>query len=278
MPERKIRTQFPRSAELPSQSSKYWAKEKDRYLRQLLISDIEEETGRELAVYFARLDQPILETDSDDLSEIFEGINSNSVDLLIHTPGGLVDAVEKMVTVLRKRAQSYRVIVPSWAKSGGTVLAISSEKILLGVNSELGPIDPQMGLPEFGPVPAEFIADDEEQPNLLRKIARTNVDRARSLAEKYLSDGMLHGTSTEDIENVVSKISSATSYGSHGAVIDYSEALSLGLSVEWLEPDSSLWKRIWLLYCLYDYDIKRMNVGKIFEGAMYSIARQPVTY
>ena len=43
MRERKTRKQFPRSGELPTQSSKYWAKEKDRYLRQLLISDIEDE-------------------------------------------------------------------------------------------------------------------------------------------------------------------------------------------------------------------------------------------
>jgi ClpP class serine protease len=278
MRERKVRSQFPRNGELPSQSSKYWAKEKDRYLRQLLISDIEQETGRELVVYFARLDQPIIETDSDDVSEIFEGVESKDIDLLIHTPGGLVDAVEKFVTVLRNRTNDYRVIVPSWAKSGGTVIALSSSKILLGINSELGPIDPQMGTPDFGPVPAEFISEDETQPHILRKMAETNVKRAQALAEKYLRDGMLKRKKVAEVRRVVKKISSAQSYGSHGAVIDHTEAESLGLSVEYLDPSSSLWRRIWLLYCLYDYDVRQRNLGKFFEGALYSIMRKPLSF
>lgn len=278
MRERKVRNQFPRNGNLPSQSSKYWAKEKDRYLRQLLISDIEEETGRELVVYFARLDQPIIGTDSDDLSEIFEGVASRDVDLLIHTPGGIVDAVEKIVTVLRQRTDSYRVIVPSCAKSGGTVIALSASKIVLGINSELGPIDPQLSLPDFGLVPAEFIRDDDTQPKLLRKIAETSVKRANMLAEKYLKDGMLKTKTKAEIKSVVKKISSAISYGSHGAVIDYSEAESIGLSVEWMDPSSTLWRRIWLLYCMYDYDIAQNRLGKIFEGALYSIMRQPLKF
>ncbi len=73
MVERKARSQFPRKTDLPTQSAKYWAKEKDRYLRQLLIADIEEETNRELVVYFCRLDQEITETDADDSAETFDG-------------------------------------------------------------------------------------------------------------------------------------------------------------------------------------------------------------
>lgn len=42
----KLADQFPRTSQLPSQSSRFWAKEKDRYLRQLLISDLEQTTGR----------------------------------------------------------------------------------------------------------------------------------------------------------------------------------------------------------------------------------------
>lgn len=277
MKERKKRDQFPRTSTLPSQSSKYWVKEKDRFIRQLLICDIEDTTSRELVVYFSRLDQTISPTDSDDLSEVIEGVESEHIDLFIHTPGGLVDAVEKFVVVLKQRTKSYRVIVPSWAKSGGTLIALASEKILLGVNSELGPVDPQM-MTNFGPVPAEFISDDQTQPPLLRQIAKTNIDRAKELAERYLEHGMLKGKTKEEIKDqVVDKISSATGYGSHGAVIDYSEAKSLRLAVEWLEPSSELWRRVWLLYCLYDFDVKMNDLGKIFEGARYSISRRPVS-
>lgn len=245
MKERRKTGHFPRTSVLPYQSSKYWVKEKDRFIRQLLICDIEEATGRELVVYFSRLDQFISPTDSDDLSEIIEGVEADEIDLLIHTPGGITDAVEKFVAVLQQRMKKgYRVLVPSWAKSGGTLIALASETILLGVNSELGPIDPQIVTQEFGPVPAEFIRDDPDQSAVMKKIAEADVIRSEFLAKKYLANGMLAGEPDEKIEEYVKKMSSATSYGSHGAVIDYSEAKSLGLRVEWLEPSSDLWRRI----------------------------------
>jgi hypothetical protein len=68
-------------------------------------------------------------------------------------------------------------------------------------------------------------------------------------------------------------MSGATGYKSHGAVIDYEEAKAIGLDVEYLDPGGEVWPRIWLLYCMYDYDSKAKNLGKIFEGAYYSIGR-----
>lgn len=227
-----------------------------------------------MVVYFSRLDQMISENDGDDIAEVIEGVEGKDVDLLIHTAGGLVDSVEKFVTVLKQLGLRYRVIVPSWAKSGGTLIALSSEKILLGVNSELGPIDPQIGHPDYGQVPAEFIVQDPDQPKILKDVCQANMNRAKKLAETYLEQGMMAGDKSK-IPEVISKISSATGYGSHGAVIDYKEARSLGLSVDWEAPESGLWRRIWLLYCLYDADTKRDNLGKIFEGARYSLARRP---
>lgn len=134
---------FPRSQLIPSQSPKFWVKEKDRYLRQLLIADIQGATKRPIFVYFAQLDQIINHTDPDDLAEILSGIDGGEADFFIQTPGGNVDATEKLIGILRQRLKSWRVIVPSWAKSAGTVIALSSNEIVLGINSELGPIDPQ---------------------------------------------------------------------------------------------------------------------------------------
>jgi ClpP class serine protease len=170
MPGRRARNQFPRSRDLPAQSSQYWAKEKDRYIRQLLICDIEEDTGRELVVCFSRLDQSITETDSNDLYEVLQGIEGTSIDVMLHTPGGLVDAVEKFITVLQCLKPDYRVIIPSWAKSGGTLIALASKKILLGVNSELGPVDPQINLPDYGVVPAECNCSPRLEVALIRSV------------------------------------------------------------------------------------------------------------
>ena len=273
LPSRKLQNQFPRTLGHPTQSSKFWAKEKDRYLRQLLIGDVEQITGRELVVYYAQLSEAINHTDPDDLSEILEGLKTKDIDLVIQTPGGMVDAVEKFVAVLRQRVSSYRVIVPSWAKSGGTVIAMSSSEILLGVNSELGPIDPQMYLPDLGPVPCEFVSRDEGQERVIRDIADAAVTRMRDLAKRILRGGMLSNLDEEALSGVIAKVSSSTAYRSHGAVIDFSEAKQLGLSTSWMPPEGDLWKKVWLLYCLYDFDTKTRNLGRIIEGAVNSIAR-----
>lgn len=264
--------QFPRTADLPSQSAKYWAKEKDRYLRQLLIEDIEAVTGRPLVVYFSQLNQQIDHTDPDDLAEILSAIPEQEVDLFIQTPGGSVDATEKIVSVLQKKFTGYRVIVPSWAKSAGTVIALSSANIVFGINSELGPIDPHWFV-EGNLVPCELIATDPKFPQHLRQLAEMSAKRMAQMATDILARGMMKGADLADIENVISKVSASTGYMSHGAVIDVAEAQSLGLKVEYLEPENELWKRIWLLYCMYDYDSRTKNLGKIFEGSRYSISR-----
>lgn len=274
--ERKLRSQFPRTDALPLHSSKYWAKEKDRLLRQLLISDIETQTGRELIVYFGQLDEGINHTDPDDLSEIIEGLSTKSVDLLIQTPGGDVDAVEKFVSVLNQRVDDYRVIVPSWAKSGGTVIAMSGAKILLGVNSELGPINPQILIPELGPMPCEFIQRDETKDAVLREYAGAAIQRMRGLARKILKRGMLKDLKDEELDQALDKLSSSSQYNSHGAVIDYGEARDLGLAVEWMPPEEPLWRKVWLLYCLYDHDTKSKGLGRVIEGAVFSIARRDI--
>ena len=271
---RKLTGQFPRTGDLPSQSSKFWAKEKDRYIRQLLISDLETVTGREVVVYFSQLNEGIGHTDADDLSEVIDGLETKDIDLIIQTPGGMVDAVEKLVTVLKSRLDSYRVIVPSLAKSGGTVIAMSASKILLGVNSELGPIDPQMFLPNIGPVPCEFVEKDEGQPAVVRQMAGSAVERMKALARKILKEGMLSEATDDNLDSVIQKISSSDTYKSHGAVIDFSEAEELGLSVKWMDPYDKEWRLVWLLYCCYDYDTSIKRIGKITEGAVNSIARQ----
>lgn len=265
-------SQFPRTADLTSQSPKYWAKEKDRYLRQLLITDIQELTGRPLVVYFSQLNQQISHSDPDDIAEIIQAVPGQSCDLLIQTPGGSVDACEKIISVLKKKFSDYRAIVPSWAKSCGTVIALSSSKIVLGINSELGPIDPHFNVNGMM-VPCQIIAQDPGLPQHYRTMADLAAQRMKHMATDILDRGMMQGRDKSDIDAVIAKISDSAGYMSHGAVIDYHEACALGLSAEYLEPDNEIWRKIWLLYCLYDYDTKLKKIGKVFEGDKFSIAR-----
>lgn len=261
------RLTFPRTPNLPVQSPKYWVKEKDRYLRQILIEDIQDLTGRSLVVYFTNKGM-IDYRDADDISEVLDDCYSHDIDLLLQTPGGLVDACEKVISILRLRGGEYRVVIPSWAKSAGTIIALSASSIVMGVNSELGPIDPQ-----FNGIPAEFIRDDPNEKYPYKQIAESAISRTKKLASQVLSQGMLrHGDSTQ-VETLVNQLSSAQRYASHGAVINAEDAKTLSLNITYLMPQSELWKKLWLLYCMYDFDCQRQGYAKIFEGSRVSIVR-----
>ncbi|WP_164928977.1 SDH family Clp fold serine proteinase [Gloeobacter violaceus] len=222
-------------------------------------------------MYFTNLSTPAMISDPDayDLSEVLGDCTADNVDLLIHTPGGVVDACEQIISVLKLRLPGgYRVVIPGMAKSAGTVVALSATQIVMGVNSELGPIDPQ-----FGGVPAEFIANDPEAPHQVQQIAQSAILRMRKMAKFVLETGMLHDQTPDKIDEVVVQLSSAQSYLSHGAVINAVEAEELGLNINYLGPQDRLWQKFWFLFCMYDYDCRQLGYSKIFEGARISLAK-----
>ena len=67
-----------------------------------------------------------------------------SVAVILDTPGGIVEVVERIVTVIRSRYQEVIVIVPDRAMSAGTIFALSADRIMMDDLSCLGPIDPQI--------------------------------------------------------------------------------------------------------------------------------------
>ena len=64
--------------------------------------------------------------------------------IILETPGGVVEVVERAVEVIRHFYQEVAVIVPNQAMSAGTVFALSADRILMDYFSRLGPIDPQI--------------------------------------------------------------------------------------------------------------------------------------
>lgn len=67
-----------------------------------------------------------------------------SIAVILDTPGGVVEVVERMVTTLRHAYSDVTVIVPDRAMSAGTILALSADRIMMDHLSCLGPIDPQI--------------------------------------------------------------------------------------------------------------------------------------
>lgn len=67
------------------------------------------------------------------------------IDLLMHTPGGLVLASEQIARALQKHKAKVTIIVPHHALSGGTLIALAADEVLMDDNAVLGPLDPQLG-------------------------------------------------------------------------------------------------------------------------------------
>ena len=72
------------------------------------------------------------------------GERKDSISVILDTPGGIVEVVERMVATLRSNYQDVTVIVPDRAMSAGTIFALSADRIMMDYFSCLGPIDPQI--------------------------------------------------------------------------------------------------------------------------------------
>ena len=267
---------FPRTKVLPKQSPLFWVNHKDRYLRQLLIEDIEADTNRCLLVYFTDCDHTAAQIDSGDDVHFAELLNScagKPIDLFLETNGGVTDATEKICSLLRATAPDLRVIVPRRAKSNGTVLTMCGQTVVLGVESELGPIDPFIGH-----VPAHFVlnAPPGSFNAIDMQLAATARQQTEKLARDLLSTGMMKSNTAPEIEATIAKLVTRDVYYSHGSVIDYKEATTLGFNVTFLDQSSELWRKLWLLRVMYQHDCPLGGYAKLFESAKISTGVEAV--
>jgi ClpP class serine protease len=87
--------------------------------------------------------------DIDDSEEVLRAIELTDpklpIDLILHTPGGLVLASTQIAHALLRHAAKVTVMVPHYAMSGGTLIALAADEILLARSAVLGPVDPQIG-------------------------------------------------------------------------------------------------------------------------------------
>jgi ClpP class serine protease len=104
------------------------------------------------------------------------------IDLILHTPGGLVLAAEQIAFALKRHKGKVTVFVPHYAMSGGALIAISADEIVMDPNAVLGPVDPQLGTQQTSYSAA----------SIMKALAQPNPNREDStlilgdLAEKAL--------------------------------------------------------------------------------------------
>jgi hypothetical protein len=105
---------------------------------------------RDVLVIASDLNKPNNTIDYSDILPVQDqlaNLNKKEIDIILETPGGFAEAAEDIISLIRCKHQHVGMIIPGWAKSAGTILAMAGDEILMGKASALGPIDAQIGHP-----------------------------------------------------------------------------------------------------------------------------------
>ena len=270
--------------------------------RRKYLKIMNEYTGRNVIAYYSAFIQKpnaggtgIDDNDKNAFMQAVCGLDkSKGLDLILHTPGGAIAATESIVYYLKKLfGNDIRVFVPQIAMSAGTMIALSSKEIVLGKQSNLGPIDPQYG----GMSCAGIIEEFEEALNELKtnpssaKIwgliiqryhptfigdCRKAISWSESIVKKWLEENMFENCADRDVkaQKVIETLSSHDKTFSHSRHIHIDELKALGLNIIELEGlddrkikgCKDLQDCVLTIHHAYMHSLSQSNAIKIIEN------------
>lgn len=172
------------------------------------------------------------------------------IDLILHTPGGLVLAAEQIAYALRKHPAKVTVFVPHYAMSGGTLIALAADEIIMNENAVLGPVDPQVGQHPAASIlkvlDRKPIAEVDDETLIMADIAEKAVRQVKATVFELLRDKM----DAERAKKLATTLSSGV--WTHDYPITVREARELGLPVNTEMP-----AEIYKLMALYPQTAQR---------------------
>jgi ClpP class serine protease len=209
--------------------------ERDRNSRVILLVH-RQETMRLLGFPLMRY------IDVNDSEDVLRAIHMTDddvpLDIVLHTPGGLVLAALQIARAIRAHKAKVTVFVPHYAMSGGTLIALAADEIVMCRHSVLGPIDPQLGQSPAASllkvIEQKPIAEIDDQTLVLADIGRKAIAQVKAAAKELLTDKMPE----DKAEALAEKLS--TGQWTHDYPISPTEAKDLGLPVSTNMPDAVL--------------------------------------
>ena len=156
------------------------------------------------------------------------------IDLILHTPGGLVLATEQIARALIRHPAKVTVFVPHYAMSGGTMLALAADEIVMDANAVLGPVDPQLGnFPAASilkVVQDKPISEVDDETLIMADLSRKAINQVQRFVRTLLKDDVpQQKIAPENIENIVDTLT--TGQVTHDYPITVEEANQLGLPI-----------------------------------------------
>ena len=230
------------------------------------------------------------------LAEVVRGLEGDSLDLILHSPGGSPEAAESIVAVLRNRFKTVRVLVPVMAKSAATMIALSANEVLMPVSAELGPIDPQFLLSDGRGgqrmTPAQAIIDDVQraqqavinkqpdfpvwvaqiqgQPPGLYQQALNAVQLSKQLVKRWIEQYMLTGetNASQQSQVIVDYLGNHNQFLSHARRVDVETMNRMGAKVyDITSKDRELWQLLEELWYTVEHTFAGTSVFKIWENS-----------
>lgn len=286
-------------AEIDSRNQDYDGVRRER------IASVEKITGRPLIIYATaflervkvQASQGEVGIDSYDpiaFDEVISTLEGDSLDVLLHSPGGSPEAAEGIVSLLRSRFKHLRFIVPHMAKSAATMICCAGDEIFMDERSELGPIDPQMQLVRAdgqvisAPAQAilrqfdkakESLAENPKQitawlpilqplgPSLLTECEIANA-LSYQLVEKWLNSYMFNNEPDKDelAGKFAAYLADSSIHLSHGRRIGIEQLREFKVKVTDLRDTPTLRDAIWNLYHAINWTFMDIAAFKIIES------------
>jgi ClpP class serine protease len=134
--------------------------------------------------------------DIDDAESMLRAIRdtppARGIEIILHTPGGMVLAARQIAGALADHEGTVTAVVPHYAMSGGTLIALACDEILIDPHAALGPVDPQLGeYPAASLVEvAEMPGDHEDKTLIMADVGRKAIAQVEGFTARLLSRRM----------------------------------------------------------------------------------------
>jgi ATP-dependent protease ClpP protease subunit len=270
-------------------------------IRRKYVLELSKKTGRNVILYYSGwLQRPDLggaqvginDQDKVGFMTTIHGLDrTKGLDLILHTPGGEMAATESLVDYIRQMFGSdIRAIVPQLAMSAGTMMACSCKSVLMGKQSSLGPIDPQIGgvaahgireeferayneikggpsgldqakIPVWQPIIAKY------NPTLVGE-AQKVIAWSEEMVKEWLVTGMLKEKDNNKAlaERIVKELGDHALTKSHSRHLSAARCKDIGLNIEMMEDDKELQDAILSVHHACIHTLSSTGCFKIIEN------------
>jgi ATP-dependent protease ClpP protease subunit len=278
-------------------------------IRRKYIKRLSQLTKRNTIIYYSgflqkrgpnssSVDFGLNDLDKNGFMSVIHGLDRNAgLDLVLHTPGGDMAATESIIDYLRQMfGRDIRAIVPQMAMSGGSMIACSCKEIVMGMQSNIGPFDPQIGgmpaqaiMSELERAGREISADPTKayiwQPIVSKynlgffQIVEQSIAMAEAVVRQNLIDCMFYNDpdASQKADAIMKVLGSNAETQTHSRHIHKAQAEKMGLNIFSLEQDKALQDAVLSVHHATMITFEQTPMFKIIEnqkGSSYISTQQ----